>query len=315
MPIGVAAGYTQKSYNNSAGLEQIIPLLFYTETKKLYRDELLMNQITNHDYVGGLNESGDEVTIPSTPVINNFDYVKGMEMPMTSTVHPAPTTFKVNKAKAWFTFMDHIDIRQSHIKDWLPRYAEAAKVDLKTTIETDFLGSIFTEAHVQNKGLTAGRKSGNISLGTIAAPFAVTATNIITQGVLKMNQVMDEQNAPRDGGRYVVGPAWFTQMLKASLINKANEMGDEKSVIRSGYVGTIDQTHIYMSNLTAKEAGVNKWHIIFGHKAAITHVDNLSKVVMLSPERYFADAIKGLLVYDWKSLQPTLLGEMVVAET
>ncbi len=102
-------------------------------------------------------------------------------------------------------------------------------------------------------------------------------------------------------------------MLKKSDLRNASITGDSVSPLRNGYIGNIDRFEIYISNLLSKvtsgdDAGT--YNIIFGQKKALVFVMQLTKNETYRPQNTFAEAMKGLAVYGFKVIQPTLMGHL-----
>lgn len=177
---------------------------------------------------------------------------------------------------------------------------------LKIAIDGDILANIFTGADVTNAGANAGRISGNVNLGTAAAPLTLTKANIVDT-IVEAGQVLDENNIPED--RYIVLPAAMITRIKTSELKDASVSGDGQSMLRNGRVGRLDRFTIYQSNNTAVDAGVHD--IIFGHKCATTFAAQLTKMETMKNPDDFGDLVRSLMVYGYEVLKGTALGHMV----
>jgi len=103
----------------------------------------------------------------------------------------------------------------------------------------------------------------------------------------------------------------MTKFLNSDL-RMAHIMGDNTSAIRTMDVGSVANFEIHTSNLLAKDPTTGGWHCVFGHKKACVYVMQLTKNEMYRPQNTFANAMKGLVVYDFKVLYPQLLGHLFV---
>jgi hypothetical protein len=74
-------------------------------------------------------------------------------------------------------------------------------------------------------------------------------------------------------------------------------------VMRTGFVGNIDNMAVYKSNNVPNTTGT-KYKIIAGHKSAISFAGQVDSVEAYRPESQFSDAIKGLQVYGAKCVKP-----------
>jgi hypothetical protein len=191
----------------------------------------------------------------------------------------------------------------------LNKWTDDAAMQMKIAIETAFFASIYSDAASDNQGATAGRKSAAFNLGSSGSPVQLTKTNILDY-IVDTGTVMDEQNAP-ETGRWMVLPAWATGMIKKSDLKDAAMTGDPKSPIRNGLIGMIDRFTIYNSNLlatTADGGGQTAYNIIFGTNEAITFATQLTETETIRSQDSFADKIRGLQVYGYKTVQSKMLG-------
>jgi hypothetical protein len=69
---------------------------------------------------------------------------------------------------------------------------------------------------------------------------------------------------------------------------------------------------MYVSTLLSKDVGTSNYHVPFGQKMATSFVSQFVKVEKYRPERAFSDAMKGLNVYGFKTIQGKALGHGVV---
>ena len=70
--------------------------------------------------------------------------------------------------------------------------------------------------------------------------------------LLRMGQVLDEQNIP-EVGRWVVMPAWAGRQIKQSELRQAYLSGDSVTMLRNGRLGMVDRFTIYISNLLPEQ--------------------------------------------------------------
>lgn len=188
-------------------------------------------------------------------------------------------------------------------------FSTAASEQMKVEIDASILGAFYADAHAQNKGATAGRKSASFNLGTTGSAITLTKANILDV-IVDAGTVADEQNWPQEG-RWIVLPAWARGMLMKSDLKDASMTGDGKSILRNGRVGVIDYFTIYMSNqLSSVSDTGTAWHIPFGHKTALTFAAQMTKMETLRGESAFGNITRGLNVFGWKVVKTESLGEI-----
>jgi len=323
MPIGVDSGYKNysgpvSSYLTSNPTSYIAPVFSAKTLKKFYAATVL-NEITSTEYLGEIKDVGDTVIITTDPDVQIKNYQKGMDLELDYYESPAfALTIKYAK---YFNFgIDDVDNKQMFIKR-MDAWAENAAKRMKITIEQELFSlyaadSLTLTPDPANVGTNAGKKSGNINLGTSTAPVGVNRNNVLDYFVF-INQVLDEQDVPDDGSRYIVIPAWMASMLKLSDLKDASITGLGESILLNGRLGKIDNITIYKSNLlptgTATVGGneVTYTVIPFGHKNGLAFVTQLTKVETYRPEKKFMNAIKGLQVYGFEIVYPQLVGKLI----
>jgi hypothetical protein len=178
------------------------------------------------------------------------------------------------------------------------------------------------QASADNRGIAAGRLSGNVNLGVTTNPVDLVArpdgTNVeVIDLIVGLGQVLDEQNIP-ETGRWITLPAWMCAMIKRSELRDASLTGDGVSISRNGRLGMIDRFTIYMSNLlpngVAGGLAAGETAVYAGHSHGHTFASQLSKVETLRGESTFGTYLRGLQVYGHKVTDGTALAEAIVAK-
>ena len=309
MPVGRVTGYPDYSFDATS---KYIPILFAGKTLEKFYAKTIATQISVTDYVGEVKNVGDRVIIRTVPNITIRNYVKGGTLTLEYPESPA-IEFSINRAKYYNFAIDDIDIKQMDM-DYLNKFADDAAQQLKIVYDTEFLGTIYTQVDPANTGPNAGRISGNLNLGdpggATPTPIDIGSTgNSAIEVLIRCWQVLDEQNAPEEGRFIVLPPAIMSKFLNSEL-KQANVMGDYRSILRTGSIGRVLNFEFYTSNLLAKDTTSGGYHCIFGCKKATVFVMQLTKNELYRPQNTFANAMKGLAVYDFKVIQPTLLGHL-----
>lgn len=289
-----------------------IPEIWSTKMVEKYYDQSVLTHISNTDYQGEIKSQGDKVIIRTHPTVHVNDYEIGQ-----SLVHQRPVGGKIelliDKGKYWDFIIDDIIEKQQDI-DQMNDWASDAAEQLKITVDTEVLGSIVPDISSVNKGATAGRKSGNINLGTTGAPVEITTTNVLST-ILNLGLVLDEQNVPRPG-RFLILPFWMTNILMQSDLKMASLTGDAKSTLRTGLVGSVGHFTLYDSNLlpTYTDGSDATTHILAGTKAGLTFATQITKTETLRAESTFGDIMRGLMVYGHKVIKPEALAAAYVTQ-
>ena len=262
-------------------------------------------------YEGEIKAQGDSVIIRAIPDITINDYQRGQQLTFQQPNSTA-VTLSINKGKSWSFVTNKIDDKQTDLKDYADRWSTDAAEQLKISIDTDVLGSIYADADSHNVGATAGLKSSLFNIGALAgAGVGLTQANIL-QYLVYCGIVLDEQSVPEEG-RFIVMPPWAVGLLKLSDIKSASLTGDNVSILRNGKVGKVDRFTVYASNLltTFTDTGSKVNTIMpFGHKIATTFAAQLTDYSVDNNPFGFGMLHKGLEVYGYKVIQPKALGYM-----
>ncbi len=299
MAVSRDGGYA--SYD-SAGTSKFIPQLYAMKLLKKYYARTVFKEICNTDYEGEFRNKGDKIIIRKSPDITVNDYNVGQTITY-EVPEEANTEMSIDKAKYLAFRCDDIDKVEADIS-LVNTFADDAHKKLNIAVDTDVLAVMGAGAAAANKGQTAGAISGDIDLGTTgtggADAIQITTANAVDY-IVTLNQILDEQNID-DDGRFVVIPAWFASLLKTGDLRRADITGDSKGVIRSGAVGMIDRTTVYVNNNldTTTEGAVTCFNVIAGTKEATSFAMQLSKVDTLKIPDSFGEYWRTLYVYGRK---------------
>lgn len=246
--------------------------------------------IVNHDYEGDIAQVGDSVKINGIGPVTISDYVKNSNLSDPETLTDAQTTLIIDKAKSFNFQVDDVDKRQQQ-PEVMSEAMRTAAWGVAKTVDLS-VAALYTEAHSDNLiGSTASPKT---DLGTSGNAYNY---------LVDLNTKLDEADIP-DMDRWVVVPPWFYALLtKDSNFIHATATGDQ--VLRSGEVGTtVSGMKVFKSN-NVPNTSATKYRIIAGWRGAITLAQQINQVKAYSPEKRFADAVKGLLLYGVKLIRPT----------
>lgn len=302
-----AAGHPQYS----GAPNRFIPEIWSSKLLVKWYAACVAAAVCNTDYEGEIKEQGDKVWIRTRPDIEIRDYVKGQTIVYQTPESPA-IQFPIERAKSFAFMVDDIDKYQSDIQ-LMDEFANDAGYQMKIRIDTDFLADVYSDADSSNKGSTAGKKSGDINLGTSGTPLAVTKATVLDL-IVDLATVLDEQDVPPDN-RWIIIPPWMRGMIMKSDLKDASLSGDGQSILRNGRIGRIAEFEIYISNLlTSATDGANTvWHAMAGHKKAICYAGQITKTEHLDKmESTFGSAVRGLNVFDWKALKDDGLVDLYI---
>jgi hypothetical protein len=285
-----------------------IPEIWSGKLIEKFYNATVLAAIANTDYEGEIKNVGNKVNIRTKPTITirpyQVDQPLVVERPSSNLI-----TLTIDNANYFNEVLDDVMEMQSDI-NMMSMWADDATEQMKIVIDTAVLATLDAGVVALNKGLTAGKISGDINLGATGAPVALTPTNILNY-IVDTGTVLDEQNIP-ETGRWLVVPPWFAGMIKKSDLRNASISGDGVSMLRNGRIGMIDRFTLYSSNLlpTATEGTQNAFRIFAGHPHGLTFASQITKLETIRSEQTFGTLLRGLQVYGNKVLDGISLVEL-----
>lgn len=283
-----------------------IPEIWSGKLIENFYDATVLSAISNTDYEGEIRQYGDTVNIRTMPELTIRDYEKGMTLTVENP-DKAKLQLLIDKGEYFAAVEDDVDRIQADVNlmdAWSKDASEKMKIKIDQRVLTDILPGI----SAVNKGATAGRISGDIDLGTTAAPIAVDKTNVIDL-VVNMGTVLDEANSPEQD-RFLIIPAKMAGYIKRSDLKDASITGDGTTPLRNGRLGMIDRFTIYVSHNLNVSSG--KFSIIGGHKMGLTFASQMTNMETIRSESTFGNIIRGLQVYGYKVTKPEALSQAVI---
>ncbi len=302
-----------------------IPEVWSGKLVEKFYEATVLGAIANTDYEGEIKNKGDTVQIRSRPDVTIADYESDMDLVVTRP-SVAKQALTIDKGKYFNLALDDVMEIQADI-DQLSIWAEDASEAMKIAVDTDVLLDVTDIAGAgsnidsDNRGNSAGAISGDLEIGTDAAPQFVSGAGAgdfsgdaagsaekIVDFIISCGQVLDEQNIP-ENSRFLVIPAWLAARIKRSDLRDASLAGDGTSILRNGRLGMIDRFTIYLSNLLLPGTGTaTAYPVLFGTTAALTFAAQFTKLETLRSERSFSNLLRGLQVFGYRVVNGVALG-------
>jgi hypothetical protein len=277
-------------------IENFIPEIWAAKVFQDFDKASVLGAICNRDYEGEISQGGDTVRITAVGPVTVNSYTKNSTSNMTvQTLNDAQTVLTIDQQKYFNFQIDDVDAAQQKPKIMGEAMRKAA-VGLAQNVDT-FVANLYTFA---------------------AAGSSATVTNQSSDfGVLNVfgraAQLLSENDCPVDGRFAVISP--FVQAMMAKQ-NIALTLGQDKNLYTNGYIGRYMGFDVIVSNNLATgsthTAASPVHEIMFGTKDAITLAFQINKVEAYRPQGTFSDAVKGLLLYGGKVIQPKALCTMEV---
>jgi hypothetical protein len=313
MSLPVSSGYygsgTTDQYTGS-GAAKFIPEIWSGKLQAKFYKSTVLGEITNNDWEGEIKGQGDKVHIRSIPTITIRDYAKGQNL-TNEVPQSTPIELLIDKGKYFAVVLDDVDKVQADV-NLMDMFTNDASMQMKIAIDALVLDGVKSAAAAANMGATAGALSGNLNLGTDAAPRAVAKSSVLDL-ILDMGQTLDEQNVP-ETGRFLVIPAWMAAMIKASDLKQAYLTGDSVSPLRNGKIGQIDRFQCYISNNLPK-TGDGDSYILAGTRDAISFASQMTQVETLRAQSTFGNIVRGLNVFGYGVTKPEALARAIVVKS
>ena len=259
-----------------------IPSIWSARLNEGFKKALVYGNCVNTDYEGEIKGAGSTVKINSVGAvtIDNYDKSKGINKPQ--ELDSSQSTLTIDQAKYFNFQVDDIDKAQANV-DLLDAGIKEASYGL-ANVADQYIANFYTEV-----------KAGN-TIGDDTTPIVPTIANAYDY-LIDLGVILDE-NSVSEIDRFVVVPSWFY-----GLLLKDPRFTKEIDIMRTGFVGNIDNMAVYKSNNVPNTSG-EKYKIIAGQKSAISFAGQVDSVEAYRPESQFSDAVKGLQVYGAKCIKP-----------
>lgn len=282
----------------------------------------VLSAISNTDYEGEIRQHGDTVHIRTKPTITIRDYLAGGDLTLERPSAPK-VDLVIDQGKYFATILDDVMKIQSDI-NLMSVWSDDAAQQMKITIDTAvLLGMLDQATATYNRGATAGKISGNINLGVTGTPLTIVSNAPaagqvdVLDAILRLGQVLDEQNIP-EMGRWLILPTWMATQIKKSELRQAYMSGDQTTMIRNGRIGMVDRFTVYVSNLlpngVASGLAAGEFAIYAGIAHGLTFASQMTNMETLRSERTFGTIMRGLQIYGYKVVDGQALTQAIVTQ-
>ena len=315
MAFDSASGYNNLPSGN------FTPEIFSQKVLKFFRRASVVEDITNTDYAGEIDNYGDTVRIIKEPTITVSSYSRG------ATVSPQDLaddqiTMVVDQANAFAFKIDDIEERQSHV-NFEALATSSGAYSLKRKYDATVLDAMATNAGINGEsGASVQQVTG---IGTLASPLSVSTGDIAVNLMLKMARALDDQSVPEENRFFVAPPAFYETLFKAgSKFAEVQVTGDQTSPLRNGLVmqGMIAGMKCYKTTalndsgtdiVTITGLGSGENAVLAGHMSSTATASHIAKTEVVRDTGTFSDIVRGLHVFGSKVLRPESLVRGVVA--
>jgi len=295
-----AAGYVNLPSGNW------VPAVYSQKVQKFFRRASVVEDITNTDYAGEIENFGDTVNIVKEPSITVSDYARGQTV-NTQTLADDKLQLTVDQGSYFAFKVDDIEERQSHV-NWEALATSSGAYSLKKNYDYNVLKNIYDNASTSaaNTGTDASPIDGDAASDTLALVVSAAKT------------VLDGQDVPEENRWLVAPPAFFQQLRRAGAkLMDQSVMGESgPSGIRNGKVtdkplygfnmystNAIAVSSGAASSKTFGSAGSNEYAFLYGHQGAVATANHIAKTELIRDPDSFSDIVRGLHVFGRKILR------------
>ena len=314
MAFGTAAGYGNLPSGNFA------PEIFSQKVLKFFRRASVVEDITNTDYAGEIENFGDTVRIIKEPTVTVSSYTRGSVV-NAQDLADDQITMVVDNANAFAFKIDDIEERHSHV-NFEALATSSGAFALKRKYDANVLQAISDGAGIagaDDASLSGGLTTTNSALGTASAPINVETDDAGINLMLLMARTLDDQSVPEENRWFVAPPIFYEKMFQAgNKIAEVQVTGDASSPLRNGLAipGTLAGFRCYKSTALNSTAGTDQVTltgvatdaseniILAGHMSSTSTASHIAKTEVVRSTESFSDVIRGLHVFGRKVLRP-----------
>ena len=294
-----ATGYNNLSQGN------FTPQIFSQKVQKFFRRASVVEDITNTDYAGEIENFGDTVKIIKEPTITVRDYARGQTVD-TQILADDQITMTVDQGSYFAFKVDDIEERQSHV-NFEALATSSGAYSLKKNYDYNVLKFIYDNS------------SDGTGTGTDASPIdGDAAVDTLANLVSTAKKNLDKNDVPEENRWLVSSPEFFEQLRKAGAkLSDQSVMADgATSQIRNGKVTDrpLFGFNMYQSNAIAVSSGSaanhtfgssgsNEHVFLYGHMSGVATVNHIAKTELIRDPDSFADVVRGLHVFGRKILR------------
>ena len=326
MAFTTASGYGNLPSGNFA------PEIFSQKVLKFFRRASVVEDITNTDYAGEIENFGDTVRIIKEPTVTVSAYQRG------SVVNPQDLaddqiTMVVDQANAFAFKIDDIEERHSHVNfealaTSSGAFALKRKYD-KTVLQAMSDGAGIAASAVSGTSLTTTAAAG--AIGTANAPINIETDDAGINMMLAMARLLDDESVPEENRWFVAPPIFYEKVFQAgNKIAEVQVTGDGTSPLRNGLatVGTLAGFRCYKSTALNSTGGTDQVTltdasatlatdgsenvVLAGHMSSTSTASHIAKTEVVRSTESFSDVIRGLHVFGQKVLRQEAIVRGVV---
>ena len=291
MAISKSAGYDNLPSGN------FLPIIYSQKVQKFFRTASVVEDITNTDYAGEIENYGDTVNIIKEPTITVSSYTRGGQINLQNLADDQ-LQLTVDQANAFAFKVDDIEERQSHV-NFEALATSSGAYALKDSYDENVIANMFS-----NAGTTVGSDGSGTDTGFGSSE--TDPTDILANSAKRLHAA----DVPTDNRWFLGTPEFYEQLGQASAkLMDASVTGDGTSPLRNGNVldGLVNGFKLYMTNNFAASSTSNYFKVLFGHMSSTATANQIAKTEVVRDPDSFADIVRGLHIFGRKVLRTEAL--------
>jgi len=307
--------FNSASGHNNLPSGNFTPQIFSQKVLKFFRRASVVEDITNTDYYGEIENFGDTVKIIKEPTLTISSYARG------AVINPQDLaddqiTMVVDQANAFAFKIDDIEERHSHV-NFEALATSSGAFSLKRAYDASVLQVMADGAGITGTGI-----------GTAGAPIDITGSGNEDKAVnllMTMARELDDNSVPEENRWFVAPPIFYENAFKAGAkFAEVQVTGDGTTPLRNGLVmqGNIAGFNCYKSTalnnsgtdvvtLSGQDT-TNDFVIMAGHMSSTATASHIAKTEVVRSTETFSDIVRGLHVFGRKVLRPEALAVGVI---
>jgi len=300
MTVSKAAGYQNLGNGN------FVPTIYSQKVLKFFRRASVVEDITNTDYTGEIENYGDTVNIITEPTVTVSSYYRGSVV-NAQTLTDAQSTLTVDQAFAFSFKVDDIEERHSHL-NWESIATSSGAYALKKKYDANVLAAMIS-----------GGSTDQTNLGTTGNAVAgITTGDTASDKMSTLSKLLDEGDVPSENRWFVASPTFYEILGKSAskLMDQSIIDSSKESPLRNGKIvqAPIRGFSVYKTNVFAK-AGTSgtdtsepsgssaDYYFLGGHMSSTATASHIAKTEVVRDTESFADIVRGLHVFGRKVLR------------
>ena len=291
MAISQSAGYDNLPSGNW------LPAIYSQKVQKFFRTASVVEDITNTDYAGEIDNYGDTVNIIKEPTISVSSYTRGGQINIQNLADDQ-LQLVVDQANAFAFKVDDIEERQAHV-NWEALATSSGAYALKDSYDENVIAAM-----VSGAGTTVGSDGSGTDTGF--GTSETDPTDILANAAKRLHGA----DVPTDNRWFLGTPEFYEQLGQASAkLMDASVTGDGTSPLRNGSVlnGLVNGFKLYMTNNFAASSTSNYYKVLYGHMSSTATANAIAKTEVVRDPDSFADIVRGLHVFGRKVLRSEAL--------